>query len=264
MFLVQVYFIAGRYFHEYWLKYFIQVKLDHTPQSLHFLLLHLHLLFPAAGACAFLLLLYLLRSARAVPGRVLFLSLALFSAADLWAIGPWMWAGGKKAGKVPMPLNVRELDAAAFAAPRTDVYGSISLTPSFNAGVMDNWYFGRYVGFRSRYGADADGMSRLLGIKDGKRLYFTAGIGQASAKEFLADSDRNPPRVSGLKYTGDSLALELDAPRAGYLSFIDNWDPDWTVSVDGEKAELELLFGTFKSVKVPGGAHRVVFAYKPF
>ena len=263
-FLVQLYLAAGGHFDEYWLRYFLQVKLDHTPRSFHFLLRHSHLVFPTFNACAFLLVLHFLRGSRAVHGRALFLCLAIFSAADLWAIGPWMWVGGGKIGRVPLPLNVRELDAAAFTRPRTDVYGSISLTSAFNVGVMENWYFERYLGFRSRYGSDGDRLNRLLGMTDGKRLYFTGTIGQTSVGEFLADATRYPLSVSGYEYTGDRLGMELDLPRDGYVSFIDNWHPDWTAAVDGKAAGLELLFGTFKSVKVPEGTHRVVFAYKPF
>lgn len=264
-FLTQLYFIAGKDFHYYWLNFFVQIKLDHTPQSLHFLILHSHLVFPLFNFCAFLLVLYFLRAARRPdPGRVLFLCLAALSAADLWAIGPWMWMAGKKVGRVPLPLNVREINAAAFTKPRVDTYSAISLTSSFNAGVLANWYFDRYVRFRSQYGADKAGMDRLLGLTDGKRLYFTSGIAQASVKGFLDEAARSQLAVSDLKYSGDSLDVEVNVPRDGYLSFIDNWDPDWTASVDGRAARLELLFGTFKSVRVPKGAHRVVFAYKPF
>jgi hypothetical protein len=263
-FLLQVYFIAAKDFHYYWLNYFVQIKLDHTPGAFHPFILHSHLAFPFFCACSFLLLLYWLRAARRpAPGRVLFLCLAVLSAADLWAIGPWMWMARKKVSMVP-PLEVQALDTAAFAKPRVDTYNGISLTSSFNAGVLANWYFERYVRFRSLYGGDKESLNELLGITDGKRLFFTAGIDHASVKGFLADAARMPQAVSVLKYDGDSLAVELDQPRGGYLSFIDNWDPDWTVSVDGEAARLELLFGTFKSVKVPRGAHRVVFAYRPF
>ena len=52
-------------------------------------------------------------------------------------------------------------------------------------------------------------------------------------------------------------------PLAGHLSFIDNWDYGWKVYVDGNPAKMELLFGTFKSVRVPPGRHRVEFCYQP-
>ncbi len=50
---------------------------------------------------------------------------------------------------------------------------------------------------------------------------------------------------------------------AGYLSFIDNWDPDWKAWVDGQPVEIELLFGTFKSVRLTPGKHKVRFSYQP-
>jgi hypothetical protein len=66
-----------------------------------------------------------------------------------------------------------------------------------------------------------------------------------------------------VSYTGDELQWDIQTPTAGYLNFIDNWDPDWKVSVDGEPAEIELLFGTFKSVRLAPGQHGVRFYYKP-
>jgi len=66
-----------------------------------------------------------------------------------------------------------------------------------------------------------------------------------------------------LSYTGDELVWEIQAPVEGYLSFIDNWDKDWKVFVDEKEADMELLFGTFKSVRLAPGRHRVRFRYQP-
>ncbi len=66
-----------------------------------------------------------------------------------------------------------------------------------------------------------------------------------------------------MSYTGDELFWEITAPVEGYLSFIDNWDRGWKVFVDDEPSEIELLFGTFKSVKLTPGRHLVRFSYQP-
>jgi hypothetical protein len=60
-----------------------------------------------------------------------------------------------------------------------------------------------------------------------------------------------------------NLLVEVDVPRPGYFSFIDNWDENWTVRVDGKAVEIELLFGTFKSVRLDAGRHEVCMAYCP-
>lgn len=66
-----------------------------------------------------------------------------------------------------------------------------------------------------------------------------------------------------LSYNGDALSLHVEAPVAGYVSFIDNWDPDWEARLDDHPIAIERLFGTFKAVKVGAGVHRVDFAYRP-
>jgi uncharacterized membrane protein YfhO len=47
------------------------------------------------------------------------------------------------------------------------------------------------------------------------------------------------------------------------LSFIDNWEQGWKCFVDDKPAEIELLFGTFKSVHLAAGRHIVRFYYQP-
>ena len=52
-------------------------------------------------------------------------------------------------------------------------------------------------------------------------------------------------------------------PADGFVTFVDNWDPDWRVLVDGAPTAIGTAFGTFKAVAVPAGVHRVVFEYVP-
>ena len=262
----QLFFIAKKYFNYYWLNYYIQIKLDHLPASVHPFLLRSNLLFVFFNICSFSLLIYFLRARRGRPAasRLLAACLIAFSAADLWAIGPWMWVAAKKVSKVPLPLNVCALDQQAFTTPRVDTYDTISLTSGFNAGIIANWYFERYAQFRSRSSGEMKEFNKLLGITDGQRLYFTQSIDHQSIGDFLADAARFPLKISRFSYIGDALEVEADLPQDGYLSFIDNWDPDWTASIDGNPARIELLFGTFKSLRVRKGAHHIVFAYKPF
>jgi hypothetical protein len=39
--------------------------------------------------------------------------------------------------------------------------------------------------------------------------------------------------------------------------------PDWTVTVDGDAAEPQLVEGQFRGVDLPAGAHTVVWSYRP-
>ena len=103
----------------------------------------------------------------------------------------------------------------------------------------------------------------LLGVQDGQKIFFSESIGYPSIESFLQDSLRYRQTGRLISYNGDELRWEIDAPRAGYLSFIDNWDPDWKAWVEGQPADIELLFGTFKSVRLTPGKHKVRFCYQP-
>jgi uncharacterized membrane protein YfhO len=60
------------------------------------------------------------------------------------------------------------------------------------------------------------------------------------------------------------MEAEVRMPATGFVTFVDNWDPDWRALVDGKPVPLDVAFGTFKAVAVPAGRHRVVFQYVPW
>ncbi len=67
-----------------------------------------------------------------------------------------------------------------------------------------------------------------------------------------------------LKYNGDELIIEIKVSKPGWVSFIDTWDPNWQVYVNGKKNKIEKLFNAYKSVYVKDGITEVRFVYKPF
>ena len=168
----------------------------------------------------------------------------------------------------------------ALRTPRSALYTTVPLTPSFNASGVGEWYFERYVLFLEsqgidraaleqpeRWHANAD-LSALLGLTDGKRLFVTSSIDHSSIPSFLADSQNGEAiladEITVARYTGDVLVVELTANDSAYLSFIDNWDPNWTARINGKAVEIEKLFGTFKAVRLQPGRSRVKFQYSPF
>jgi hypothetical protein len=160
-------------------------------------------------------------------------------------------------------LDVAKIDEMSFRYARTDIINSITLNPSFNVGILDNWYFGRYVSFLNRTIDEKPARRILLGVQDGQKIFFSESIEYPSIELFLRDSLRYRQTGRLISYNGDELQWEIDAPMAGYLSFIDNWDPDWKAWVDEQPVEIELLFGTFKSVRLTQGKHKVRFSYQP-
>ena len=65
-------------------------------------------------------------------------------------------------------------------------------------------------------------------------------------------------------YTGDELEIDLNSDKNGWLTFVDNWDPNWQVYVNSKEKRIEKLFGAYKSVKIESGFSTVKFTYNPF
>lgn len=151
----------------------------------------------------------------------------------------------------------------SFNTQRTNIYDSLSLTAVFNTGTFHDWYFMRYISFLDLAETDHGAANVILGRKNGQKVFFSTFITPNKLYAFWDDSNNFKQAAQVEAYNGDYLKLTVHAPVDGFVSFIDNWDSNWKASVDGQPVDISLLFGTFKSVKVPAGSHQVVFAYCP-
>lgn len=198
-------------------------------------------------------------------GRMAAVTAVLIAVAttEMWHTGSRQWSNPEKAIQARFKIDIAKADVLSFKHVRTDQYDTIMLGPIFNVGVVDNWYLGRYVGFLARTGDERRERFLLLGILNGQKIFFSESIEHTKIATFLADTLRYSRTGRLVSYNGDELVWQTDAPRDGYLSFIDNWDPSWKAWVDGEPVAIERLFGTFKSVRLRPGAHTVRFCYQP-
>ncbi|MEW6350744.1 MAG: hypothetical protein AB1646_16910 [Thermodesulfobacteriota bacterium] len=199
---------------------------------------------------------------------------------DMFPVGSSQWSARPTAESYQrFPVQVRAMVTEALITARRNDGGTISLTPSFKVGLERNWYYERYVSFHSRFFPDGRVSPRidaeelaafeyLMGIKNGRRVFCTRRIDHESVKDFTRDAaevdDSLRPQVVLNHYDGDVLRLTVHAGEAMYLSFIDNWDPDWIAKVNGKAVSYEPLFGTFKTVRLAAGEHRVLLEYRPF
>ena len=194
--------------------------------------------------------------------KLAILILLIFTSIDNFLIGPWLWSAQRKNTSRHI-LQINEKNMRSFNVPRIDKYYTLSHTDEFNAGIVGNWYFDRYVKFRNKYrSTEEEAYKKLMGVIDGKKIYFSKKIDYSTIKEFLDDSKNVNYKVNVLYYDGDVLKLELFCEAPGYLSFIDNWDNSWKAYVNNVEKQIELLFGTFKSVYISEPKNIVVFEYK--
>jgi len=256
---IQLYFYLNDIFDPYWLLYFKNV----LSQDIKFIYY---------GAIGFVVVLSLvifgkriqLKSTRFLP--VVVAVLVLVATIEMRPVGTRMWAYQGKPWERRVNLDMPRINEVSFRVPRIfnkNNVSLISLGPRFNAGVVVNWYFSRYIDFLEATEDEPQARNILLGVVDARKVFFSESIEHKTVRSFLSDAWRYKDLGRLVSYTGDELYLEIAAPVEGYLSFIDNWDQGWKVFVDDEPSEIELLFGTFKSVRLTPGRHRVRFSYQP-
>ncbi len=253
---VQLYFYLNDIYRHNWTRYFQRL----SPQRIWFIIY---------GAVAFAVVLLFILLARYIKFKsavylkiamVVFLGVAVL---EMWPVGTQTWVRQRRPGKNRISLNMAEINKASFRFRRANRNDTVSFGPNFNVGVLENWYFNRYVKFLSDTSDELQMRDILLGVQDGTKVFFSESIKHETIALFLSDAARYHPAGQLLFYDGDELGWEIDATVAGYLSFIDNWAHGWKVSIDGECVEIELLFGTFKSVRLSAGRHNVRFYYQP-
>jgi len=254
---VQLYLYLNEVYDRYWTVHFKHL----SPQRIWFII------YGVVGFVIILSFMIFSKWIRRRAGRSLTMALAvlfLIAVLEMRPVGTHIWTYQGKPQKSRVNLgNIAKLNEASFRLRRTDDFCSIPLRPNFSAGIIYNWYFVRYVKFLKETEDELQARKTLLGVQDGTKIFFSESIQHATVQSFLRDAMRYPRTGRLVSYTGDVLRWDIQTPITGYLSFIDNWDSGWKVSVDGEPAEIELLFGTFKSVRLAPGQHRVRFYYKP-
>ena len=150
----------------------------------------------------------------------------------------------------------------------------------FNLNMFDNWgmknhtliyskYFNKNGEFKENINEEIKNKIKMFyALSNNKRIFFTEKINYSSIPDFINDAEifENDSNFSYEKkfYTGDELEIDLNSNKNGWLTFVDNWDPNWLVYVNNKKKKIETLFGTYKSVKIDSGFSNVKFSYKPF
>ena len=264
---VQFHFVYFKILDPYW-KINVQ-KVVLLNKLLNMDLLSPTLVFLMFGALsfAFLLALILLGRTRLAQLRWapagLLIGMVLFSTLELSNIGPFSWLRGWEEEKPSVLIDLDAVTRSGYENNRTRIYTTLPLFESDNTGIVLNWYFKRYVDFLAFASAEPGPRDRLLGVSQNRRTYFSTSISYTSIAAYLQDAERFDGYDHLEGYNGDYLSLEVMAPRDGYLSYIDNWDPDWRAFVDGKEQPIELLFGTFKALRLTQGAHQVSFIYSP-
>jgi len=188
---------------------------------------------------------------------------SLFTLFNLWYGGSWLWNNGFSPREERRVGDYQRMIPQSLSTPRKNENSTLTLSPAFSVGSPPKWHYTRYQDFYFRSVNELSARDELLGVTDGRRFFYSQSIDHSSIENFLADARQIVIEPTVHDYTGDYLLVEVNVPRTGFFSFIDNWDENWTASVDGKPVEIELLFGTFKSIHLDAGKHEISMAYCP-
>lgn len=266
--MIQTYLYKGKIFNDYWTKYFENQTVFINESSYIF-----HSLWSG------LFLLIALITAKFFPSRkylfpFLLVTLMIISYLDLKSLSLNQWVSNQHADLAKISINIGRIDLASFTTKRSFTYDTISLSDQFNVGSIENWYFRGYISLLQRNQVDIHRplnhpeIAELLGVSKPKKIFFSPRIDYQEVRTFLNDSIKYETASNFTyqinRYTGDQLELVVKTDQEGFLSFIDNWDPDWSALDDSKPVLIEKLFGTFKSIKIrQPGTSSIVFNYQP-
>ncbi len=104
--------------------------------------------------------------------------------------------------------------------------------------------------------------------KTSKRIFFSKKLNYNDIDEFVQNSIEYEKNAifdyKKISYDGDTLILDINTQKSGWVSFIDTWDHNWIVEVNDKPKKINKLFGAYKSVEIESGFSNVRFSYKPF
>jgi len=163
---------------------------------------------------------------------------------DLYQAGSRQWVILQKPDTVRKKIMVEDRNVSSLTIPRNSADGMISLSPNFSVGYVDEWYYERYINFLKTYAEELDESSsekfdELMGLKDGKRIFCSHDVNYKSITGFVNDfRNYEASKLISLKidkYNGDELVCIIETKENGFCSFIDNWDSNWTATVNGKE-----------------------------
>jgi len=73
----------------------------------------------------------------------------------------------------------------------------------------------------------------------------------------------SPAPVELISYWPNSMKLQVDAPKPGWLMITDRWAPGWQAEVNGKSVMVRGADFIFRAVRVQAGPNTIVMRYKP-
>ena len=158
-------------------------------------------------------------------------------------------------------------DNKKFNINYPDNYGYDSHAKNFST------FFKRYNGeiIENIKPETINSVKKFYGLdKDAKKIFFTKNNYYIDINNFVQSSEKDELSSKFQynfiieKYDGNTLEIDISTESDGYLSYIDNWDPDWIAFINNRQVNINKLFNSYKIIKIKKGFSNIKFQYKPW
>lgn len=158
-------------------------------------------------------------------------------------------------------------DNKKFNINYPDNYGYDSHAKNFST------FFKRYNGeiIESIKPETINSVKKFYGLdEDAKKIFFTKSNYYIDINNFVQSSEKDELSSKFQynfiieKYDGNTLEINISTESNGYLSYIDNWDPDWVAFINNRQVNINKLFNSYKIIKIKKGFSNIKFQYKPW
>ena len=158
-------------------------------------------------------------------------------------------------------------DNKKFNINYPDNYGYDSHAKNFST------FFKRYNGeiIENIKPETINSVKKFYGLdEDAKKIFFTKNNYYIDINNFVQSSEKDELSSKFQynfiieKYDGNTLEIDISTESDGYLSYIDNWDPDWVAFINNRQVDINKLFNSYKIIKIKKGFSNIKFQYKPW
>lgn len=282
--MAQAYLIANDVASVYWPFYFKRgyaPAVADSPWPIHLAAHYDPRVFAAATVLVLFMFAWLAVVARRGAPRIgtALVAFVIVSSADLYGVSNLQWP------IAAYPYDRQRISTAELlqdGVERPRLLARATVDPvgrTTTVGLLENWGFMRHAavlysrleptgaGKPTTTEQEAAATLRFFGADaDGRRVFVTGAVDHASLSAFIADADRTEASGATARlefFDGDSLRASVTTDSPSWLTYVDNWDANWTATVNGAAVRIAKPFGSYKAVPVPAGRSVVTFSYDP-
>lgn len=135
------------------------------------------------------------------------------------------------------------------------IFGEQAEQVVLNTKAAGNAWFVRSLNFVEGANAEMDALGKLNPK--------TTAVADAKFKPQLEGSALDSGKAVLTSYAPNELHYTVESSRGGVVVFSEVYYPHWTVTIDGQPAELGRVDYLLRALKVPAGKHEVVMEFRP-